>query len=93
MVFHIFADQGKYQSTLGLVSTYSSSYVSSLSYWTMNFIVGLSLYAGCNAIYTYMNKLNKLVKTIPYMVGDGDISAPETVELFFDRAFCSHGQP
>ena len=59
----------------------------------MDFFIGLHLNISCNAIYSYMNKLTKLVKTIPCMVGDRDLSALDTAKPFFDYATCSYGVP
>ena len=50
----------------------------------MDFIAGLSPDKSNNAIYTCMDKLTKLVKIIPCMVGDGGRSTPATAKLFFD---------
>ena len=54
--------------------------------------MGLPLDAGCNAIYTCVGKLNKLVKIIPCVVGDGSLSAA-IVKLFFDHIICSYRVP
>ena len=56
----------------------------------MDFIVGLSLDANCNNIYTYVDKLTKLVKIIPCVVGDGGFLALATAKLFFDYVICSY---
>ena len=58
--------------------------------WTVDFITGLPLDTGYNAIYTYIDKFTKLVKIIPYVVGDGDLSALATTKLFFDHVFCNY---
>ena len=63
------------------------------SYWNMEFFTGLSLDAGCNAIYTFVNKPTKLAKIIPCMVGDGGFSAPASEKLFFDYVICSYRVP
>ena len=55
--------------------------------------MGLPLDASCNAIYSYMNKLTKLVKIIPCEVGNGDLLAPATAKIFFDHVICSYRVP
>ena len=59
----------------------------------MDFITWLPLDAGCNTIYTYVNKLTKIVKIIPCVVGDSGISAPATEKIFFYHIICSYGVP
>ena len=55
--------------------------------------MGFPLDKGCNALYTSMDKLTKLVQIIPCVVGDGGLSAPATEELFFDYTIYSIGVP
>ena len=62
--------------------------MSQFSYQTVDFTMWLPLYASCNAIYTYVDKLTTLVKIIPCVVGDGGIYAAATAKLFIYYAFC-----
>ena len=55
--------------------------------------MGLPLDAGCNAIYTCMDKLTKLIKIVPCVVGDSGFSALASVKLFFDYVICIYGVP
>ena len=59
----------------------------------MDFVMGLPLDGGYNAIYTVVEKLTKLVKLIPCFVGEGELSAPATAKLFFDNIVRSFGVP
>ena len=59
----------------------------------MDFVTGLPLDSGCNAIYTVVDKLTKLVKLVPCFVGEGELSAPATAKLFFDHIVRSFGVP
>ena len=59
--------------------------VSVFNYWTIDLITRLTLDAGCNAIYIYVDKLKKLVKIIPCVVGDGGLLDPNTAKMFFDH--------
>ena len=45
--------------------------------------MGLPLGAGCNSMYTCADKMTKLVKITPCVVGDGGLSAPATANYSF----------
>ena len=55
--------------------------------------MGLPLDTGCNAVYTYIDKLTKLVNISPCVAGDGGLLAPATAKLFFNHVFWSYGVP
>ena len=55
--------------------------------------MGLPLDKGCNAILTVVDMLMNLVKLVTCFVGDGELSAPATVKLFFDNIVRSFGIP
>ena len=50
--------------------------------WSMDFILGLLLYAGFNNIYTYTDKLSKFICLIPCIKGAGKLSAPKYANMF-----------
>ena len=45
------------------------------SFWTMDFITSLPEDQGCNAIFTCIDKLTKLVRLTPCHMGEGLLSA------------------
>ena len=53
--------------------------------WSMDFITVLPLCGGFNGIYTFFDKLTKLVKLLPILIGEGALSAPEVAHLFFEH--------
>ena len=59
----------------------------------MDFTTGLFFDTICNEIYTYVDKLTKLVKIIPCVVRDGGLLAPDTAKLFFDHIVFTFGLP
>ena len=54
--------------------------------------MGQPLNAGCNSIYTCMDKLSKFVKIIPCMIGDGGLlslaTAKKKLTMFFGVIEC-----
>ena len=55
--------------------------------------MGLPLDKGCNAILTVVDMLTKLIKLVPYFVGDGELSTPATAKLFFNNIVRSFSIP
>ena len=66
---------------------------SQFAIWSLDFIVGLPSDKGYNAILTVVDMLTKLVKLVPYFMGNGELFATTTVKLFFDKIVCSFGIP
>ena len=59
----------------------------------MDFITDLPPCGGFNGIYTCVDKLTKFVKLIPVSIGEGALSAPEVVYLFFEHIVQFFGIP
>ena len=59
----------------------------------MDFITDLPLCGGFNGIYTCVDKLTKLIKLIPVLIGEGALSAPEVACLFFKHVVQLLGIP
>ena len=63
------------------------------SFWTMDFITSLPKYQGCNAIFTCIDKLTKLVRLTPCRMGEGLLSAEQTAKLFYENVVRLFGVP
>jgi hypothetical protein len=59
----------------------------------MDFISGLPLHKGCNAIFTCVDRLTKLTRLTPCFMGDNVLTAVETAQLFFNRIVRDFGIP
>ena len=46
-----------------------------------------------NAMFVCVDRLSKLVRVCPCQVGEGNLSAPETMELFFNLVVHHFGTP
>ena len=59
----------------------------------MDFITSLTEDQGFNAIFTCIDKLMKLVRLTPCCMGEGLLSAEQTVKLFYDNVARLFGVP
>ena len=59
----------------------------------MDFITDLPLCGGFNGILTCVDKLTNFVKLIPFLIGEGALSAPEVAGLFFEHIVRLFGIP
>ena len=59
----------------------------------MDFIMSLPKDQGSNAIFTYIYKLTKLLRLTPCRMGQGLLSAEQTVKLFYDNVVRLFGVP
>ena len=59
----------------------------------MDFITSLPEVDGCNAIFTCVDRLTKLVRVTPRKMGEGSLSAVETASLFFNAVVRHIGMP
>ena len=53
------------------------------NYWTLDLIIGLPASGLFNAVMVCIDKLTKLVRLVPYLVGDGEVTTPAITCLFF----------
>ncbi len=56
-------------------------------------MTGLPSDAGYNGILVCVEKLTKLARLIPCLVGGGELSAEQTAKLFFDNIVRFYGVP
>ncbi len=59
----------------------------------MDFITGLPLSGGFNAIYTAVDRLTKLVRLTPCTTGDDSLAAGKVAHMFFERVVRDFGVP
>ena len=59
----------------------------------MDFITSLPKDQGCNAIFTCIAKLMKLVRFTPCHMGEGLLSTEQTVKLFYENVVRLFGVP
>ena len=59
----------------------------------MDFISGLPSSQGYNTVYTCIDNFTRFVRLIPYCKGEGTLSAPECVNLFFPNIVKLFGVP
>lgn len=59
----------------------------------MDFITGLPLSGGYNAIYTVVDRLTKLVRLTPCTMGEAALTAGEVAHMFFERVVRDFGVP
>ena len=59
----------------------------------MDFITGLPLSGGFNAIFTCVERLTKLVRITPCYMGESSLDAGGVARLFFDRVVRDFGVP
>ena len=59
----------------------------------MDFITGLPLSGGFNAIYTAVDRLTKLVRLTPCSMGADSLAAGEVAHMFFERVVRDFGVP
>ena len=59
----------------------------------MDFITGLPLDSGHNAVFVCVDKLTKLVRLVACSAGEGELSAVETAKLFMNNAVRYYGVP
>ena len=59
----------------------------------MDFVTGLPLDNGCNAVFVCVDKLTKLVRLVPCAAGEGELSAAATARLFLHHIVHYFGVP
>ena len=59
----------------------------------MDFITDLLFSRSFNGIFTIVDKLDKWVKLIPMVMGEGELSTLSIAHLFFDHVVHSFGVP
>ena len=59
----------------------------------MDFVMGLTLDDGYNAVFVCIDKLPKLVCLVPCAAGEGELSAVATARLFLHHIVCYFGVP
>ena len=59
----------------------------------MDFVTGLPDHQGCNGLFVCVEKLTKLVRIIPCLVGIGSLTAEEAAKLFFAHVVRFYGIP
>ena len=59
----------------------------------MDFITNLPKDQGCNAIFTCIDKVTKLVHLTPCHMGEGLLSAEQTAKLFYENVVRLFGVP
>ena len=59
----------------------------------MDFVTGLPLDNGCNAMFVCIDKLTKLVCLVPCAAGEGELSAAATARLSLHYIVCYFGVP
>ena len=59
----------------------------------MDFVTGLPLDNGCNAVFVCVDKLTKLVRLVPCAAGEGELSAAATARLFLHHIVRYFGVP
>ena len=67
--------------------------VERFSVWSIDFIIDLPLSRSFNDVFTVVDKLTKLVKLIPMIVGEGELSTSTVAHLLFNHIVCSFGVP
>ena len=61
--------------------------------WTIDFVTDLPLSRGYNAFLTAVDKLTKYVVATPCTLGEGQLTAAATADLFFDAVVSKFGVP
>ena len=59
----------------------------------MDFVRGLPLDTGCNAVLVCVNKLTRLVHLVPCAAGEGELSAAATERILLHHIVCYFGFP
>ena len=60
-------------------------------FWTLAFIAGLPTNGSFNAVMVSIDKLTKLVRYMPCLSRNGEISTPDIARLFFTHVVCFYG--
>ena len=62
-------------------------------HWSIDFMTNLPLCNGNNAVVTCIEGQPGYVHLIPNFMGEGELSAEQVTQLFFDSFVCAFGLP